>query len=110
MWARVRELLKCDWNPAGAGEFLSITHGLVGSYRRLVWFTFAAQCWALWNVRNKLTFEDRLIDKPADVMYNMLLYMQRWRMLVRTRDRALLDGAMDAIKLFLSRLRVEASP
>jgi hypothetical protein len=25
MWAAVRELLQCDWNPAGIGEFLAIS-------------------------------------------------------------------------------------
>ena len=105
MWVGARELLNCDWNPARAGEFLSISHGLSGTYRRIVWFTFAAQCWALWNVRNKLTIEAKLISKPSDVMFNMLIYMQQWRMLVKPKDRVLLDGAMDAIRLLLARLR-----
>ena len=43
-------------------------------------------------------------------MYNMLLYMQRWRVLVKAMNMALLDGAMDAIRLLLDRLRVEHSP
>jgi hypothetical protein len=28
-----------------------------------VWFIFAAQSWALWNIRNKLTIEGKLINK-----------------------------------------------
>jgi hypothetical protein len=43
MWAAIREILHCDWNPAGAGEFLAIAQGLSGRYRRLVWFAFATQ-------------------------------------------------------------------
>ncbi|KAK1682868.1 hypothetical protein QYE76_043716 [Lolium multiflorum] len=37
MWAGVRKLLSCDWNPTGAGEFIVITRGLSGPLRRLVW-------------------------------------------------------------------------
>jgi hypothetical protein len=44
LWAGIRDILHCDWNPAGAGEFLAIAQGLSGPFRRLVWFTFAAQC------------------------------------------------------------------
>lgn len=57
MWDGVRELLHCDWNPAGPGEFIAIAQGLYGPLRRLVWFAFAAQCWTLWTIRSKLTIE-----------------------------------------------------
>jgi RsiW-degrading membrane proteinase PrsW (M82 family) len=108
MWAAIREILHCDWNPAGAGEFLAIAQGLSGRYRRLVWFAFAAQCWALWNVRNKMIFDGSLISNPSDVLYKMLIYMQQWRMLVKSTDRSLLDAAMEEIKRLHSSLREQA--
>jgi RsiW-degrading membrane proteinase PrsW (M82 family) len=105
MWAGVRKLLHCAWNPAGAGDFLAISHGLTGAYRGVVWFTFAALTWTLWNIRNKLTMEATLIGKPADTLFKMLVYMQRWRMLVKLKDRRLVDVAMGAIR----RLHAELS-
>jgi hypothetical protein len=105
MWAGVRELLGDVWNPAGAGQFLAIVHGLSGPLRRTAWFTFAAQCWALWNIRNKLAIEGKLINSPADAMFQMVLYMQRWRALVRTKDRGLLDMTMDEIRRVQLRMR-----
>jgi hypothetical protein len=58
-----------DWeNPAGIWEFLAISQGLTGAFRRLVWFAFAMLCWTLWTVRNKLTIEGTVIGKPADAM------------------------------------------
>jgi hypothetical protein len=98
MWAGVREILHCDRNPARGGEFLEVSQGLSSQYRILVWFAFVMQSWALWNVRDKFTFEGSLISKPADVLYKMLLYMQQWWMLVRSRDRSLLDARMEAIR------------
>jgi hypothetical protein len=59
MFARIWDILHCDWNPTGAGGFLAIAQGLLGPFRRLVWFAFVAQCWALWNIRNKLTIEGK---------------------------------------------------
>jgi hypothetical protein len=79
MWVGVREFLHCDWNPIGIGDFLALFRGLSGPFRRLVWFTFAAQCWTLWNVRNKLAIEGNLIGNLAEVFYKMLIYMQQWR-------------------------------
>jgi hypothetical protein len=105
MWAGVRELLGCDWNPAGAGQFLGLVQGLSGALRRLVWFTFAAQSWALWNIRNKLAIEGRLINNPADAILHMSLNMQRWRVLVRPRDRRLLDEAMLEVRRLRTRAR-----
>jgi hypothetical protein len=98
LWAGVRELLHCSWNPAGAGDFLAISHGLAGAYRRVVWYSFAALAWALWNIRNKLTMEGVLIGKPADALFKMIVYMQQWRMLVKWKDRGLVDAAMDSLR------------
>jgi hypothetical protein len=105
MWAGIRDILHCDWNPAGAGEFLAIAQGLLGPFRRLVWFTFAAQCWALWNIRNKLTIEGKLIGNPADALFQMSLHMQHWRVLVRPKDRDLLDVATDEVRRLYARTR-----
>jgi hypothetical protein len=107
MWAGVRELLGCNWNPAGAKDFVAIAHRLPGPLRRLVRFTFAAQSWALWNIRNKLTIEGKLINNPADAFAKMSIYMQSWRVLVRPRDRALLEVALGEVRRLHARIRAE---
>jgi hypothetical protein len=75
MWAGVRELLGCNWNLAGAGDFVAIAHRLPGPFRRLVWFTFAAQSWALWNIRNMLMIEGKLINNLVDAFAKISIYM-----------------------------------
>ncbi|XP_051221392.1 uncharacterized protein [Lolium perenne] len=109
MWAGVRELLSCDWNPAGAGDFIALSQGLSNPLRRLAWFTFAAQCWTLWNIRNKLAIEGKLIGNPADIFYQLSLHMQCWRVLVRPRDRDLLDLAVGGVRRLYARTRSEAT-
>jgi hypothetical protein len=110
MWAGVRELLSCSWNPAGAGDFVALAQGLSGRFRRLVWFTFAAQSWALWNIRNKLTLEGKLINNPADAIAKMSIYMQSWRVLVSPRDRELLEVALGEVRRLHARMRAEHQP
>jgi hypothetical protein len=90
-WAGVRELLQCDWKPAGAGDFMALSNNVSGPLRRLVWFTFAPLCWTLWINCNKLTIEGKMICNPTDIFYQMSIYMQCWRVLVRQKNRTLLD-------------------
>jgi RsiW-degrading membrane proteinase PrsW (M82 family) len=105
MWVGARDALHCDLNLAGARDFLAIAAGLSGHFRRLVWFTFAAQCWALWNVRNKLTIEGKLIGNPAGAFFQMSIHMQHWRVLARPKDHAWLDMAADEVRRLYARTR-----
>jgi hypothetical protein len=98
MWAEIQDVLQCDWNPAGADEFLAIAQDLSGPFRRLVWFTFMAQCLALWNICNKLTIEGKLIGNPTDAFFQMSIHMQHWRILVRPKDHALLEVVTDKVR------------
>jgi hypothetical protein len=45
--------------------------------------------------------EGTLIGKPADTLFKMLVYMQQWRMLVKLKDRSLVDAAMGASDVFI---------
>jgi hypothetical protein len=105
MWAGIRDILKCDWNPAGAGGFVALAQALSGSFRRLAWFAFTVMFWTLWNVRNKLTMEGMAIAHPADAFFQMYLHMQHWRILVRQKDRTLLDEAVGEVWRLHARTR-----
>jgi hypothetical protein len=94
MWAEVRNLLSCDWNLAGTRDFIALAQGLSNPLRRLAWFTFAAHCWTLWNIQNNLAIEGKMIGNPADVFYQISINMHCWRVLVRRRDRDMLDLAV----------------
>jgi hypothetical protein len=42
--------------------------------------------------------EGKLINNPADVFFHMFTYMQRWRVLVKPRNRGMLDVAMADVR------------
>jgi hypothetical protein len=84
--------------PSRAGDFIALTNNVLGPLHRLVSFTFAAQCWTVWIIHNKLTIEGKMIGNPADVFYQMPSYMQCWRVHVRPKDRPLLDEAVEAVR------------
>jgi hypothetical protein len=58
-WSAIRQILDCNWNPGNFPQFHAILSSLAGRARRLLWFLFLAQAWALWNIRNKLTIEKK---------------------------------------------------
>jgi hypothetical protein len=84
---------------------MALAQGVSGSLRRVVWFAFAAQCWALWNIRNKLTIEGKMIGNPTDALFQMSIHMQHWRVLVKPKDHALLDVAMNEVRRLYARTR-----
>jgi hypothetical protein len=49
--------------------------------------------------------EGKMIGNPADAFYHMLIHMQSWMVLVRRRDRALLDVARDEARRLHARAR-----
>jgi hypothetical protein len=52
--------------------------------------------------------EGVLIGKPADALYKMIIYMQQWRMLVKWKDRGLLDAAMETLRRLHAELAAPA--
>jgi hypothetical protein len=84
---------------------VALAQALSGSFRRLAWFAFAVMFWTLWNVRNKLTMEGMAIAHLADAFFQMSLHMQHWRVLVRQKDRTLLDKAVGEVWRLHARTR-----
>jgi hypothetical protein len=52
--------------------------------------------------------EGKLINNPADIFFYMHSYMQRWRVLVRPKDRATLDVVMEGVRRLQTTTRAQA--
>jgi hypothetical protein len=98
MWSVVRHLLGCNWSPANFPQFFAIVDNFMGSHRRMVWTLFAAQSWALWLTRNKLSIESKLIRNPADIIYKTLVFLQLWTPTTSARDQPSLRWMISELK------------
>uniref|UniRef100_A0A0A9BZX0 Uncharacterized protein n=1 Tax=Arundo donax TaxID=35708 RepID=A0A0A9BZX0_ARUDO len=47
--------------------------------------------WALWNARNKMAIEKKFPTKPIDVLFSGLSILQKWRVLLKEGEKAILD-------------------
>jgi hypothetical protein len=99
MWSVVSQLLECRWSPSSFAQFFAIVSCYSGRQRRLIWTLFAVQSWALWNIRNKHVFESRVISKPANILYNVIILLQLWEPLAKPQDRTNLVELTRQLKL-----------
>jgi hypothetical protein len=86
-WCAIRQILDCNWNPGNFPQFHAILSSLVGRAHRLLWFLFLAQSWALWNIRNKLTIEKKVINHPANVIFKTAIFLQLWTVKAKESDQ-----------------------
>jgi hypothetical protein len=103
LWSGVRSMLAVQWNPTSFPQFFDILNLFSGKARRFIWLLFAAQSWALWNIRNKFSIEGTFPKQPADCVFKTTILLQQWRPLARSKDVELVDGLISLMKtLFLN--------
>jgi hypothetical protein len=111
LWSGVRSMLGVQWNPTSFSQFFDILNLFSGKARRFIWLLFAAQSWALWNVRNKFSIEGIFPKQPADCVFKTTIFLQHWRPLARSKDVELVDGMISLLKtLFLQTYSPAAAP
>jgi hypothetical protein len=93
-WSVLRQQLGCNWCPANFAQFHAILSGFSGYSRRLLWVLFLAQSWVLWNVRNKLAIEKKIISNPADIIYKIIIFFEAVepKVQIKRKGGAKLDG------------------
>jgi hypothetical protein len=69
----------------------------------MVWIFFAAQCWALWNTRNKFTIERKFPRQPTDIIFKLMISLQLWHPLQKPKDLGTLDELIALTKAFFAR-------
>jgi hypothetical protein len=97
-WSIVHQLLGCNWCPASFAQFFKILSNFSGRNRRLLWTLFAAQSWALWNIRNKLSIERKAIRHPADLIFKIVILLQLWEHPAKTKDKSSLAVMAHALR------------
>jgi hypothetical protein len=59
---------------------------------------FAAQSWALWLIRNKLSIEKSFPKQPADCFFKTAIFLQLWRPLLKAKHVDKLDVMVGALR------------
>jgi hypothetical protein len=108
MWSGIREAFGVQWNPKNLPEFLLILNQLTPILRQSFWVLFAAQSWALWLIRNKLSIEKSFPEQPADCFFKTAMFLQLWRPLSKKKHVDKLDVMVGALCSLSRQTRVIA--
>jgi hypothetical protein len=104
VWSLVSQVGEWPGNPSSVMDLMSLTrYGLVDNFD-IIWVGAAAVMWSLWNIRNKLIFEAKILKSPADAMYHVISYLQTWRILWDDKLRSVFDWVIRQVKMQLRRL------
>lgn len=62
----------------------------------------AAICWAIWKIRNKVCFEGKKLNNPAEIMCHACALITFWAGLYKEEDKkVLIEGADTMLKIAL---------
>lgn len=105
LWGCIIDASGCPWKLASLGDFHTLSNRLSWMARRIMWLGFAAFTWALWQIRNKALIEGIFIKHPSDCLYKIIIILQLWRSLNKTRTRRPLRTSSGAFDFMLQHCR-----
>jgi hypothetical protein len=84
VWAFTSEALRWDGYPGSMDELLSewLTGKLGANYQTSL-SCFAGLAWAIWTTRNKIAIRKNFPDKPFDIVYLGISFIQKWKFLMK---------------------------
>jgi hypothetical protein len=109
-WSGIREAFGVQWNPRTFQEFFAIVNSLSPGFKQVIWLLFAAQSWALWNIRNKITIEHKLPSHPADCIFKTSLFLQLWRPLLKNKLSDKMDIMLELLRVLYLHSRAAPTP
>jgi hypothetical protein len=83
-----------EWVPQGFGASYEISLTC-----------FAGVAWAIWNAKNKMCFNKSFPNKPTDVIYLGLSFIQKWRLLKKEHTRTKMEAAVAMVGEHLRKFR-----
>jgi hypothetical protein len=94
-------IAKITWGSLG--KVLGTTRCPKNLWQSFVWFHYflpggdrfymvgmAAVCWAIWILRNKLTFEHYVLRNPVEIVFTVCSFLLHWTGLQKEEDRIIL--------------------
>lgn len=72
-----------------------------GKNSNLVILCFAIVAWGLWTTRNKFAIEGAFPSQPTGILFQINVWMQRWRIVLKEGERMILDSKIKAAEDWL---------
>ncbi|TVU17160.1 hypothetical protein EJB05_33176, partial [Eragrostis curvula] len=66
--------------------------------------------WTLWTTRNKMTIQRKFPDNPIDVMYIAVSYLQKWKLLLKPKERSEVEHIATRVLLSMKNFKASDVP
>ncbi|XBH75021.1 hypothetical protein VPH35_101858 [Triticum aestivum] len=111
MWRTFGCMLGTDHCPNNIWQYFSWCYSFLPDGEKFYTFGLAALCWAIWNCRNRTTFEFKKLGSPFNVIYVACGYITYWAGLMRGEDREAMEHGAKMLRIIASNMmRIYAAP
>ncbi|KAF7016307.1 hypothetical protein CFC21_029951 [Triticum aestivum] len=111
MWRTVGCLLGTDLCPNNIRQYCSWCYTFLPDGEKFYTFGLAALCWAMWNSRNRATFEFKKLRSPFDVIYSACGYITYWAGLMMGEEREAMERGAKMLRInALNMMRICTAP
>lgn len=110
-WRTVGSVFGTDLCPNSLCQFYSRCYVYLPDGERFFTTGLAAVCWAIWNCRNRATFEFKKLSSPFEIVFAACVHLTYWAVLLKKEDRSELErGAALLKENAKSMMRICATP
>ena len=86
--------------PKNLWQAITWFYSFLPGGKKIYMIGLAAVCWAIWIVRNKVTFDEHIVRSPSEVLFTMCSFLLYWLGLQVGNDRdALVGGTRKLMKM-----------
>jgi hypothetical protein len=94
VWGVLASAMGVRCVPNSFWQAMAWLHAYFPGFERFYTIIIAAICWAIWNVRNKITFDKHILRSPSEISYFAVALIVYWTGLQKPEDKSYLsEGA-----------------
>jgi hypothetical protein len=97
VWGIVGSTMGTNLVPNSFWQAMTWFHSFLPRDEKFFVVLIAAICWAIWNVRNKITFEKHVMRSPNEIVYFAISLIRYWAGLQKGADKEYLAGGADKL-------------
>jgi hypothetical protein len=95
VWGVLAAAMGVNCVPTSFWQAMSWFHSFSPGFEKFYVIIIAAVCWAIWNVRNKITFEKHVMKSPSEISYFAVALILYWAGLQKVEDKECLVSGAD---------------
>lgn len=100
-WWTFHDALFWTQTPVTLQHFFNLSSGRGDVPNSKMIFLLACICWSLWLIRNDYVFNNKVITNPNIVVHRSIIFMQKWSILLREKERGCIAKTVDKLSRLL---------